>query len=299
MSEENKDKPEPEKLDYYDKIHRATWVRRVAGTMTGATMGAMFGAVIGIVAAFLPYTLGALGVAGATAVAMPALLTVASTAALFAGAAAFIGIALASDVGANAGSIAAGLEEKEKREEAKGLYKSQEQSPSQEAQKTNDVPNGNGAPKYFSWKVASITAPLFDAFGALIAANPHPAVSSALAMMTGSVGGLGGVAAMVASAVVFGMFGACIGAKNAMFSNKISNFYSKLITDKFFVDAPEKAPAVQPSAEPVLVPAVTQYEPQLQQNGKIYADTAKRFSLQDLLAREDKSTKPEMAWTRN
>lgn len=90
MTEEIQNKPETEQLTVYDKVHRSAWTRRTAGLFTGATMGATFGTIIGTVAAMLPYALGAMGVAGAAAVAFPSVVTIASTAALFAGAGALL-----------------------------------------------------------------------------------------------------------------------------------------------------------------------------------------------------------------
>lgn len=234
--------------DYYDNIHRATWIRRSAGLLTGGTLGAAYGAAVGAVAAFLPYALGALGVAGAAPVALPGVLAVASGAALFASAGAFLGVTLCTDVGANAGSISAGLAEKENRERAATALAT-DKAPASPA---FTPPASKGL---FNWRIAAVTTPLLTAFGALIAANPHPATSSALAMMTGSAGGLSGPAAIAASGAIFGMVGALLGMKNSVISNQMSNVYTKIITDNYFTRAPEKAAEVSVSAPQRMSPA--------------------------------------------
>ena len=62
------DSLEPEN-DYYDRVHRNTWLRRTAGLMTGATMGAGYGILIGAAAVAIPAVLATIGIAGVTAAA--------------------------------------------------------------------------------------------------------------------------------------------------------------------------------------------------------------------------------------
>lgn len=211
--------------DYYNKIHRHTWIRRTAGLLTGATLGGAYGAMIGAVAAYLPAGLAALGVAGVTAAALPTLAVVATTAALFAGITAIIGIALTADVSANSASIAAGLEEKEKRENGSGI------SP----EKVKDSPLS----QLYVPRVAMVTIPLFAAFGAVIGLSPLTASAA-----VGALGITGGSAAAVAaSSLIFAMGGAFMGFKNSQISNQLSNFYYKAVTDQLFNPAQQKETA--------------------------------------------------------
>lgn len=163
---------------------------------------------------------------------------------------------------------------------------------------------GTGFAKYFNWKTASATAPLCASFGALLAADP----ASSIPKLIG--GGLTGDAAMAASAVVFGTFGAVFGVRAGMVSNEISNFYTKILSGKMFEETSEKSPekpvlaqvrvAALPSpAQPALVQSpVVQPESITAQRDKVFATSAKKFSLDEILAREDKGESADKAWTR-
>ncbi len=260
---------------YYDSIHRATWTRRTAGFIGGTALGGAIGAPIGAAAAFIPYAFGAAGIAGAAVVAAPAMGAVITSAAMFAGVAGLMGFAAVGTVGADAGAMAAGLAEKEKLE---GKTSTEAQSPAKPE-------------KLFSWKVAAFTIPIFAAFGAVLALNPitAPAVVAAFGFAGGTT------AAIAASASVLGAFGAVVGFKMSYLTNKVSNFFCDLITEKCF----EKKPGL--SAQPDITPVQEQHVPEHAPENeprKSYTKDEKRFSVGKLAAREEQAT-PDMAWSRN
>ena len=233
--------------DYYDKVHRTTWARRVAATLAGGTLGMLFGGVFGAVGSFLPYVLTTAGIAGASAAALPAIGTIASAAALFSIIGSGIGITLNCDVSSNSASVASGLEEMEKRHKVERLQDGaaiQETAPA----KPDDVPmSATIAPKtkLFSWKVAAITVSLFAAFGAVLACTP-------LALPAATLFGLHGTAAVIASASMFGMFGSLLGVKNSLITNKTNNFYFKILTEQYFEKPKDvKATSITPIASSV------------------------------------------------
>lgn len=243
--------------DYYDRVHRVTWLRRTAGIFTGATMGGAYGAIIGAALSFMPYILGSLKVAGAVAagatVALPELAFIGATMALVAGFGAFLGITVATDVGATAGAVSAGLEEQDRRLKGELLQKNAAPLGKTGQSKDPNGPTNKLEPeqkpyvKWFNWKVAPITGLLLAAFGAMIALNPLTAggVVSTL--------GVSGIAAVITSAVGLGMFGGLMGFTNSRISNHISNFYTKLLSGKYFDRAPEPvaaAPTQSPAKEP-------------------------------------------------
>lgn len=269
--------------DYYDKIHRTTWIRRSAGTMTGATMGVMYGAVIGTIAAFLPYALSAMGVAGAAAgVAAPSFAAIGSSIALFSAAAGLLGMVFASEVATHTASTAAGLEEKEKRE------KLEKQVDGVVASRAPASVSGK-EPPLFNWKISLVTTPLFAAFGALLALNPH---TSALVLEKAVFPNLidtGSTAAIATSTIIFGMFGSVFACKNSLISNKLTNFYYKALSDQLFTRSPEKSPVVVPEKTQEIASQGQELamEPS---NGKSFAASRVRFSLQGLI---EKNEKPE------
>jgi len=231
--------------DYYDKIHRTTWARRSAGVMAGATMGTMYGTIIGIVAAYLPLLLSNWGVAGiAATIAAPSLTAIGTSIAVFAAAASFLGIVFSSEVASHAASTAAGLEEKEKREKIErqkdGILTGHQ------AQHASDSDKG---PPLFSWKVALVTIPLFAAFGALIAFHPEtsawvlekavfPTLIQGQKLIQSAT-----PAAIATSSIIFGMFGGAFAMKNSWISNKLNNFYYKVLSETLF-KSPEKETAI-------------------------------------------------------
>jgi len=272
---------------YYDKIHRTTWARRTAGMMAGVTLGAAYGAIVGAAAAFVPYILGiTLGAAaGAAVIPISAAVTaLPASIALFAGITAMVGMAVTTDVVANAASSAVGLEEKERREKIEEILESGTSSPAiRHKEKTEP------GPPLFSWKIAAVTVPLFAAFGALIAYNPFTAALMFKEMPMFS--GLTGSAAVAASASVFGMFGTFLGMKSSLFSNVLTNFYYKLVTEELFHKNPQKGTSVQVQAQPQAVmeksidPAVEQTAP-----SKSFTDKTVRFSFQGLIEKGDKGS---------
>jgi hypothetical protein len=143
-------------------------------------------------------------------------------------------------VTSNSASVAAGLEEMEKRHKVERLQDGavvQETCPV----KPDDMPmSATIAPKtkLFSWKVAAVTITLFAAFGAILAFTP---LAPAAALF-----GMHGAAAVIASAAMFGMFGSLLGVKNSLVTNKVNNFYFKLLTEQYFEKSPEKAKEMAP-----------------------------------------------------
>ena len=261
--------------DYYDTIHRKTWARRTAGILGGATLFGACGAVGGVIASYFPYVLSALKVEGVTAAAstLPFAPAVLTTAAIFGAAAALVGVVIATDVGANAGSISAGLEEKEKRENLGN-------SPSKDIDK-----NGQQAvkkPRLFNWKTAVVCAGLFALFGAALGFATAP---------ISFMGGLGLVAgsnaAIAASSAIFGMFGATLGTNFPVISNKLSNFYLSVLNGKIF----EKTPAIEVTHQPqremektVDAPAISEQPSRIA--GK-FAANVQSFSLQGIIEKTE------------
>jgi hypothetical protein len=212
--------------DYYDKIHRTTLARRATGAMGAGTLGFIYGIPTGIVAAFMPPLLTALHVAGAAATgpfwpAVAGLLI--PGIATFAGVGSFLGMAIGADVGANAGAVAAGLEEMEKRQRAVGIETAPVPSPAavSEALKNDQL----RLPKLFDLRAGLILIPLCAAFGAIIALSPVASVAVALLGFK-----VGGAAAIISSAAIFGMLGAGFGFKNSLLTNKLGNFYFRLFS---------------------------------------------------------------------
>ncbi len=209
---------------YYDQVHKASWVRRVGGLFAGATLGVISGAVLGLAAAFLPMGLAALGVAGAVG-GMPALGVIATTVATYAGIGAFMGITVGTAVGESAGAVAGGLALQENRDAVSQNLPSPEQAAKLPTEIPQPPPPGA---KYFSARPAAFFATLCGGFGAMVAASSNPLAMSASAMLFGAVTGPAGIAA---SAIMFGLFGSLFGFKFARFSNQLSNFYTKILTD--------------------------------------------------------------------
>ncbi len=224
--------------DYYDKVHQSSWARRTAGFMAGTTLGAAYGAVIGAVAAFFPYVLGALGVAGATgaaAVVLPEIAAVAMSAALLAGVGGLMGFAANAVVGADSGAVSAGLAEKEKREKLEKMKEAGIISPSESASLQLKDNFDTNVPAPFKWRAAVITAPLAAAFGAIVGMNPVTAPAMISATGLGTLGiAAGSTAAIAASAGIVGMFGLVLAMPNSYYTNKVTNFYTKVLQGKFF-----------------------------------------------------------------
>lgn len=239
--------------DYYDKIHRTTWARRTAGLLTGGTLGMLTGGIIGALGACLPYALFALGVSGAALPAMGFAALLATSAATCAMIGSAIGVVLVCDVSSNSAAMAAGLEEMEKRHKVEQLQNGQAVHGTAPAVPDDKPTTATISPRaqLFNWKVSLVTATMFAVFGAIIACTPAaiPAAFVGLAAHT--------PAAIMASAAMFGMFGAQIGVKNSLITNKVNNFFFKLLTDQYF-DHPEKAKPMnlQPVVARDTVPAL-------------------------------------------
>lgn len=260
MAETEAKKPVIEVDDYYDKVHQTSWARRTAGFMAGTTLGAAYGAVIGAVASFFPAILGALGVAGAAAVAAPTLAAVATSALLMAGVGGLMGFAAVATVGSDAAAISAGLAEKEKREKLDQMKNAGTVGASVQADvklKTNEDTN---TPPPFKWRVGVITIPAATAFGAIIGMNPVTAPAIISASGLGTLGlAAGSAAAVGASAGILGLFGVMLAMPNAYYTNKVSNFYYKVLQGKFFggdkIEEAKAAPVLdQPQNEIVAAP---------------------------------------------
>lgn len=260
------EQPDIKVEDYYDKVHRKTWNRRTAGFLTGVSLFGAMGAIGGVVASFLPYTLNALGVSGAAAAGLPTLGFIGATTAVFTAATGFVGLVISADVGANSASIAAAMEEKERREKAQGLG--------------SDLPAQTTPAKPVSllnWKVSAFMAVAFAAFGALMAFSPATASVAVGAL------GLQGPALVAASSVVLGMFGASLGVNFPYITNKMNNFFSAMLKGEVFDKPKEVAVEPQPSIEKTeeLLMADTPAR-----NGK-FACEKTRFSLQAIVDKTD------------
>jgi len=281
--------------DYYDKIHRATWARRVSGALAGATLGIVAGALIGAVAAFIPPLLVAIGVAGTAGVVLPTLATaVASSAAMCAGAGAFVGILMNTDVGSNAASVAAGLEEREKRDKRAKIQEACLDKDGNALKVAVDHtladPNINKPAKLFSWKVAAITGALGVVFGVVVALNPVAAsVAALLSFKAGTVAGA------ISSGAVFGMFGSLIGIKNSYITNKVNNFYFKIITEQYFQKGPAQEVAKQPEVALSQSSALEQDRAIAESiihesDAKSFAERQKSFSISNIISGVDKDS---------
>ena len=233
--------------DYYDKVHQSTWTRRSAGMMAGATLGAGYGAVIGAVAAYIPSALAMIPALGVVA---PAITVgaVAASAAVFAGIAGLLALGAVAVVGGEAASVASGLAEKEKREKT-GLLKENglmdpSANPELKLKETSDK-----WPAPIKLRTAMFTVPLFAAFGALLAINPITAPTVIGASGMGSLGLAIGKAALdagipaastaavaAASSIIFGMWGVVFATPQSYYTNKLTNFYTKVLKDKLFDD---------------------------------------------------------------
>lgn len=277
--------------DYYDKIHRASWLRRCCGILAGGTLGAAYGGIIGSIAAFIPSAVTALGLAGATAAsaaALPELGAIGLSAAILAGIGSLIGIAAVSIVGADAGAVAAGLTEKEKREKLDKLKDSGSLDPAAipevQINKTQDK-----TPKPFRWNSAIVTVPLFAAFGALISFTP--AMAPMLAATPFSLAA-GSNAAVAASAGIMGMFGMVFATPQSYVTNKVANFYYKVQTGQLFAGKKDQGPYAEISAQPPVQPEVSN-APELaavsepSQGIRRFSSETMRFSMQGLLEKTE------------
>jgi hypothetical protein len=276
--------------DYYDKVHRASWAYRTASFIGCAMVGVAFGAVAGAIAAFLPCIMGALGIAGAAAVAMPGLAAVAGSAALFAGVGGLMGFAAGGVVGASSGAVAAGLAEKEKREHQKDGHSVSRQAP---PVRPPEIKNA-GIPKLFSWKVALFTVPLVAGFGALLALNPATAPGVAMLGFQGATAATATVAAqpasaaaIAASASMFGMLGAAFAFKFSYLTNVATNFSMKMISGKLLSAEPEKMAAIQPQEDIVKTNEAPISEPA--RETRSFASDRIKFSLQTILDKSEES----------
>lgn len=230
--------------NYYDQVHKASWGRRAAGLFAGATLGFGFGGAIGAIAAFLPWLL--------MGAALPALGAIALSAAIYAGIGAFSGVVVGTAVGESAGAVAGGLAIREHQESLANA-----QQPIIATQPTRDA--GPSGPKYFSWRPAAFFGTICSAFGAITTATGSPIVISAAATL---FGGVTGAALVPAAAIMFGLFGSLFGFKFGRFSNGLSNFHMKALSDDLWTNkkttpevispAPTPAPVKQPVAEPCI-----------------------------------------------
>lgn len=243
--------------NYYDQVHKASWVRRAAGIFAGATLGIIFGAAIGLIAACIPFILSTLGVGTALGMSIApgtlALLTPAialKSAAIYATIGGFMGPAVATDVGSSAGAVAGGLAVREHQE-----LQAKAQEPVIAAQPTKDA--GPSGSKYFSWRPGLFFTGVCGAFGAmaqlaangagLTLANGGAPLLSANTLLFAGVAGvtMTGTAAVIATAAVFALFGALFGFKFGRFSNNLSNFYTKILTDEFWNKKKQPSPALE------------------------------------------------------
>ncbi len=256
----------------YETLHKKTWSRRTAGFLAGATVLGGFGMAGGVIASFLPPLLGALGVSGAASVALPSAIAVASNAALFGGAAAWLGMAIGADVGANAGVAQATIEEKEKREG---------KSPAA-AEPTQAAPAKKSP--LLNWKVSLAAAAIFATFGALIAINPITAVGVAMLGFKA-----GSAAAIIGSATVLGLFGTTMGVNFPHLTSKLAQSYGKLLKGHYFEkeNAPAPEPALAAPAPEKPAPALNAEPNMSETQTRSFATRETRFSLTNILEKNE------------
>ena len=288
----SKNNPHPIEIeDYYDKVHQSTWARRSAGIMAGATLGVGYGAAIGAIAAYIPSLLQAIGIIAA-AVTLPAITvtTVATSAAMFAGIAGLLAIAAVATVGGDSASVASGMAEKEKREKTGELKENgllhPEANTSLHLKETKEK-----WPAPFKWRTALFTVPLFAAFGALIAMNPITAPTVVTGTGLGTLGLVAGnAAATTASAAIFGMWGAVFATPQSFYTNKMTNFYLKVLKDKLFAPEDVVSSGTTPHTRPEIA-----LSPELNgvaENTKHFASEKTHFSFQGMVDKSEEFPTP-------
>jgi hypothetical protein len=263
---------------YYDKVHQAAWLGRNSGVWTGVGTGGSIGALMGAATSFLPYAL------GYTDGVLPDVMSVVSLSALSAGLGAAYGMTVMPDVGVTAAAVAAGLEERERRDKLEKLRETNPELAAKveqaRARQVNDFEQA-GTPKsswlkrawtrfgqYYDVKVGVIGLALSAAVGAILALNPHIASpilgEQGMKLISSSTTGIPSGAAIASSAGLFAMFGAVFGVKMAMVSNLLSNASYQILTGNIFKKdepafAPELAPELaraQEAAKPALEPII-------------------------------------------
>ncbi len=226
---------------YYDRVHQAAWTGRTAGLWAGAMVGSAYGALVGAGLALLPAL-----VLGSAA---PSLVAVATTASIIAGAGAMLGIAIFTDVGVTAAAVAAGFEERERREKLEMLRTRDPKlaaiaesiiNPSQD---TIDRPLSLQETflRYVNPKVMGVGMLLGGLTGALFSAN----VSSSFVNLLPSA--LQNTALIpLACTATFGLMGSVFGVRMSYVSNRVANLAHSVLTGRVF-DAPK-------TPDPVLAP---------------------------------------------
>lgn len=227
--------PETQQQDYFDTVHRKTWMRRTASFMAGTTLGIISGAAIGLVAAFVPSLLVGVGIAEAAAALTP--LIVAQSVAAFAAVGALMGFAALAAEGSDAAAVSSAFEEKERRDREAGVAV----SPGVQKEQT--------APAIFNWKAAAITVPAAAGVGALLAVGGIGLGPATMGFAASSPAGV------VASAASFGMFGSLLAQPYAHYLGKLTKFYSKVLEGKAF-SGDEPAQEASKSSEVVQNQAV-------------------------------------------
>ncbi len=232
--------------------------------------------VIGAISAFIPVALSGLGVIAA-GVALPTFGAVAAAAGILAGVAGLMGFAAVATVGSDSGAVSAGFTEKERREKVAAL---EAQGLSAKDAELRITASEDHKPKPFRWQTLLVTLPTFAAFGAILGMNPvtAPILVGHMGFAAGTSAGIG------ASAGVMSMFGAIIGIPNAYITNKMTDFYYKVITGKSpekKIETPVMAHVQEKPVEAALAPEIEQAQ------GKSFSAEKTRFSLQGIIEKTD------------
>jgi hypothetical protein len=245
----------PKVASYYDAVHQAAWIGRTSGLWAGAAIGTALGAGIGTAASFLPYAMNFGG--------LPDTLGVLSVAGLGAGLGTGFGLVIFPDVAVTASAVAAGFEERERRDAMKELHAANPQLAAKiERERAQALPKehaeaGHGSlvsrgvkafKKYYNVKVGAMGFALGAALGAIMTLNPYSANallgSSGLNILEKGAT-LASTEAIAAAAGIIGMVGAVFGLKMSLISNLGTNQAYQMLTGKIFESAPEKTPEPQ------------------------------------------------------
>ncbi len=219
----------PQVDSYYDRVHQASWIGRTSGLWAGAAVGGTYGAVVGATLSFLPALLG-LGAA-------PTLTVAATTAAMVAGAGLMLGIAIFADVGVTAAAVAAGFEEKERREKLEKIREKNPQLAATIEANTNPTKQELDKPlslvetfnRYANLKTMAVGVALGAITGAVFSTNLSTAFTGLLPKAIASEAALA-----TASTATFGMVGALFGLRMSYISNRMMNFAHSVLSGQIF-----------------------------------------------------------------
>lgn len=241
-----------------------------------------FGALGGAIVSFLPAVLSAAGVEGVASAALPSVSAVLGNAALLGGAAAWLGVGIGADVGANAGAVNAGLDE----QRAAGREGA---SPAPSVDRT--------PPKMFNMKAALTFGALFAVFGALVAMSTFTAPAVTLLGFAA-----GSKAASLACAAVLGLFGCTMGINFPVVSNKLANGYARMLKGNSphaeSEPSMQAAAAVAPAQEVERTPEPESARPAVaEERGTKHSSRLVSFSYTDITQRSESKDHSECSHT--